>query len=145
VHAASDENQEHVMNTIRAWAIGAAAAVSLPVMLLTGAGTALAETNPAYFANQDGSLEVIYGGGGMAIYATIVDAHNPPGATEVCHYHSVGVMDTPGFPYDRDTTVTGPSPSAPVTIIFQKLGGNYSVNVTCYGTGNSASYSPVVY
>jgi hypothetical protein len=139
------------MNTIRAekklraWAIGAAAAVSLPAMLLTGAGTALAETNPAYFANPDGSLEVIYGGGGMAIYATIVDARNPQGATEVCHYHSVGVMNTPGFPYDRDTTVTGPSPSAPVTIIFQQLGGTYSVNVTCYGTGNSASYSPVVY
>jgi hypothetical protein len=130
---------------LRAWAIGAAAALSLPAMLLTGAGTAPAETNPAYFANPDGSLEVIYGGGGMAIYATIVDAHNPPGATQVCHYHAVGVMNTPGFPYDRDTTVTGPSPSAPVTIIFQQLGGTYSVNVTCYGTGNSASYSPVVY
>ena len=56
-------------------------------MLLAGAGNAQAETNPTYFASQDGSLEVIYGGGGMAIYATIVDAHNAPGATEVCHYH----------------------------------------------------------
>lgn len=54
-------------------------------------------------------------------------------------------MNTPALPYDRDTTVTGPSPSAPVTIIFQQLGGTYSVNVTCYGTGNSAAYSPVVY
>jgi hypothetical protein len=133
------------MNTIRWWAIGAVATVSLPVILFAGAGTAQAETNPAYFANQDGSLEVIYGGGGMALYATIVDARNPAGAREVCHYHSVGVMNTPGFPYDRDTMVTGPSPSAPVTIIFQQLGGTYSVNVTCYGTGNSASYSPVVY
>jgi hypothetical protein len=138
------------MNTIRtkklrAPAIGAVAAVSLPMMLLAGAGSAQAETNPTYFANQDGSLEVIYGGGGIALYATIVDAHNPPGATEVCHYHSVGVMNTPALPYDRDTTVTGPSPSAPVTIIFQQLGGTYSVNVTCYGTGNSAAYSPVVY
>jgi hypothetical protein len=131
--------------TLRAAAIGAAVAVSIPILLFSGSGTAKAETNPTYFANQDGSLEVIYGGGGMALYATIVDARNPAGATEVCHYHAVGVMTTPGFPYDRDTTVTGPTPSAPVTIIFQQLGGTYSVNVTCYGTGNSASYSPVVY
>ena len=131
--------------TLRAAAIGAAAVVSLPILLFSGAGIAQAETNPTYFANQDGSLEVIYGGGGLALYATIVDARNPAGATEVCHYHSVGVMNTPGFPYDLDTMVTGPSPSAPVTIIFQQLGGTYSVNVTCYGTGNSASYSPVVY
>ncbi len=130
---------------LRASAIGAVTAVSLPTMMLAGAGTAQAVTNPAYFANQDGSLEVIYGGGGLALYATIVDARNPMGATEVCHYHSVGVMNTPALPYDRDTTVTGPSPSAPVTIIFQQLGGTYSVNVTCYGTGNSAAYSPVVY
>lgn len=130
---------------LRASAIGAAAAVSLPAMLFAGAGTAQAETNPTYFANQDGSLEVIYGGGGLALYATIVDAHNPPGATELCHYHSVGVMNTLALPYDSDTTVTGPSPSAPVTIIFPQLGGTYSVNVTCYGTGNSAAYSPVVF
>lgn len=138
------------MNTIRikslrAAAIGAAAAVSLPLMMVASTGSAQAETNPTYFANQDGSLEVIYGGGGMAVYATIVDAHNPPGATEICHYHSVGVMNTLALPYDRNTTVTGPSPSAPVTIIFQQHGGTYSVNVTCYGTGNSAVYSPVVY
>lgn len=135
------------MNTIREWVIGGVvAAVSLPAVLVAGTGTAQAETNPSYFANPDGSLEVIYGSGnGLALYATIVDARNPPGALEVCHYHAVGVMNTPGFPYDRDTTVTGPSPSAPVTIIFQQFGGTYSVNVTCYGTGNSASYSPVVY
>jgi len=130
---------------LRVSAIGAVAAAVLLVVLFACAGTAQAETNPAYFANQDGSLEVIYGGGGVALYATIVDAHNPRGATEICHYHSVGVMNTLGFPYDRDTMVTGPSPSAPVTIIFQQQGGTYSVNVTCYGTGNSASYSPVVY
>jgi hypothetical protein len=139
------------MNTIwniemrRASVIGTAAAVSLALTPFVGAGTAQAETNPAYFANQDGSLEVIYGGGGMAIYATIVDARNPPGATEVCHYHSLGVMNTPALPYDWNTTVTGPSPSAPVTIIFQQPGGTYSVDVTCSGTGNSAAYSPVVY
>ncbi|HEY9306154.1 MAG TPA: hypothetical protein VIO95_17845, partial [Mycobacterium sp.] len=79
------------------------------------------------------------------LFATIVDARNPMGATEFCHYHSVGVMNTPALPYDADTTVNGPSPSAPVTIIFQQLGGTYSVNVTCSGTGNSAAYSPVVY
>jgi hypothetical protein len=127
--------------TLRASAIG----VGVAVLLFSGSGIAQAETNPTYFANPDGSLEVIYGGGGVALYATIVDARNPAGATEICHYHSVGVMNTPGFPYDRDTTVTGPSPSAPLTIIFPQLGGTYSVNVTCYGTGNSATYSPVVY
>jgi hypothetical protein len=126
-------------------AIGAVAVVALPAMLVAGAGTAHAVTTPAYFANPDGSLEVIYGGGGLALYATIVDSRNPMGATEFCHYHSVGVMNTLPLPYDADTTVTGPSPSAPVTIIFQQVGGTYSVNVTCSGTGNSASYSPVVY
>jgi hypothetical protein len=30
-------------------------------------------------------------------------------------------------------------------MIFQQLGGSYSVNVTCYGTVNSAAYSPVDY
>jgi hypothetical protein len=54
-------------------------------------------------------------------------------------------MNTPAPPYDRNTTVTGPSPSASVTITFEQLGSTYSVDVTCYGTGNSASYSPVVY
>jgi hypothetical protein len=123
----------------------ATAAVALPAMVFAGAGTAQAATNPTLFTNADNSLEVVYGGGGLAIYATIVDTRNPTGATEDCHYHSVGVLSTPALPYDADTLVTGPSPSAPVTIIFQQVGGTYSVNVTCYGTGNSASYSPVVY
>lgn len=121
----------------------ATAAAVLPVML--GAGTAQAETNPTYFSNPNGTLQVIYGGGGLALYATIVDASNPPGVTEFCHYRGIGVMGTPAWPHEADTMVTGPAPSAPVTIMFQQLGGNYSVNVTCNGTGNSASYSPVVY
>jgi hypothetical protein len=54
-------------------------------------------------------------------------------------------MNTLALPYDQDTTVHGPTPSRPVTIIFQQPGGTYSVDVTCYGTGNSAGYSPVVY
>jgi hypothetical protein len=66
------------MNTIRNIRLLRAAAIgAVAVTLVAGAGTAQAETNPTYFANQDGSLEVIYGGGGVAIYATIVDAHNP--------------------------------------------------------------------
>jgi hypothetical protein len=104
---------------LRASAIGATFFASLALTPFVGAGTAQAATNPAYFSNQDGSLEVIYGGGGLALYATIVDARNSEGAPEVCHYHSVGVMNTPALPYDADTTVTGPHPSAPVTIIFQ--------------------------
>ena len=135
----------HSRKYLRASAIGAAAALSLPAMVFGAAGTARAGTNPTLFTNQDGSMEVVYGGGGLALYATIVDARNPQGATERCHYHSVGVMSTLALPYDADTLVTGPSPSAPVTIIFQQPGGTYSVNVTCYGTGNSAAYSPVVY
>jgi hypothetical protein len=109
---------------LRASAIGATFFASLALTPFVGAGTAQAATNPAYFSNQDGSLEVIYGGGGLALYATIVDARNSEGAPEVCHYHSVGVMNTPALPYDADTTVTGPHPSAPVTIIFQQPGGN---------------------
>ena len=66
------------MNTIRNIRLLRAAAIgAVAVTLVAGAGTAQAETNPTYFANPDGSLEVIYGGGGVAIYATIVDAHNP--------------------------------------------------------------------
>ncbi len=129
---------------LRASASGAAAAVALPAMLFAGAGTAQAGTNPTTFTNTNGTMQVIYGGGGVADYATIVDATNPPGATENCHYHSVGVQNTPAFTYDADTWVTGPNPSSPVTIIFQLIGGSYSVNVTCHGTGNSAAYSPVV-
>jgi hypothetical protein len=78
-------NTIRTIKMLRASAIGVAA-----VTLCASAGTAQAETNPTYFANPDGSLEVIYGqGGGIALYATIVDAHNPPGAREICHYHSV--------------------------------------------------------
>lgn len=130
---------------LRASAIGAVTAVSLPAMLFAGAGPARAEVNPQYFTNPAGTLEVIYGGGGLSLFVTIVDSTNPPGATEDCHYHSVGVMSTPPFPYDADTLVTGPSPSAPVTILFPTQGGTYSVLVTCFGTGNSAGYSPVVF
>lgn len=133
----------------RASAIGAAAAISLPAVLFAGlfagAPTAQAATNPTMFTNQDGTLEVIYGGGGLALFATIVDTKNPQGATELCHYHSEGVMNTLAFPYDASILVTGPTPSAPVTIIFVQLGGTFSVTVTCDGTGNTASYSPVVY
>jgi hypothetical protein len=39
----------------------------------------------------------------------------------------------------------GAQPLGPVTIIFQQLGGACSVDVTRYGRGNFASYSPVVY
>jgi hypothetical protein len=112
--------------------------------LVASAGTAQAGTDPTYFSNSDGSMEVIYSGGGLTTYATVVDARNPEGSTEFCHYHSAGVMGTVAFPYDADTAVTGPHPSAPITIIFQQIGGRYSVNVTCNNTGNSAAFSPVL-
>jgi hypothetical protein len=121
-----------------------AAVISLSAALFASAGTAQAGTDPTYFSNSDGSMEVIYSGGGLATYATVVDARNPEGSTEFCHYHSAGVMGTVAFPYDADTTVTGPHPSAPITIIFQQIGGRYSVNVTCNNTGNSAAFSPVL-
>ncbi len=112
--------------------------------LVASSATAHAETDPTYFSNSDGSMEVIYSGGGLANYATVVDARNPEGSTEFCHYHSNGVMGTIAFPYDADILVTGPHPSAPITIIFQAVGGRYSVNVTCNKTGNSAAFSPVL-
>ncbi len=39
-------------------------------------------------------------------------------------------MGTVAFPYDADVAVTGPHPSPPITIIFQQIGGRYSVNVS---------------
>ena len=54
-------------------------------------------------------------------------------------------MGTPALNYDADTWVTGPSPSAAMTLMIWQLGGKWSVTVTCYGTGNTASYSPVIY
>jgi hypothetical protein len=127
-------------NIRKASAIGATAMAAL----VASAGTAQAGTEPTYFWNSDNSMEVIYSGGGLANYATIVDSRNPEGSTEFCHYHSQGVMGTIALPYDADITVTGPHPSAPITIIFQAVGGRYSVNVTCNNTGNSAAYSPVL-
>jgi hypothetical protein len=127
-------------NIRRASSIGATAMAAL----VASAGTAQAETDPTYFWNSDNSMEVIYSGGGLANYATIVDSRNPEGSTEFCHYHSTGVMGTIAFPYDATITVTGPHPSAPITIVFQAVGGRYSVNVTCNNTGNSAAFSPVL-
>jgi hypothetical protein len=121
-----------------------AVALATTAATIAGAGTAQAGTDPTYFTNSDGSMQVIYSGGGLTSYATVVDARNPEGQTEFCHYHSDGVMGTVAFPYNADTTVTGPHPSAPITIIFQAIGGRYSVNVTCSSTGNSAAFSPVV-
>ena len=123
---------------------GSAVILLLSGALFAGAGMARAATDPTYFWNSDNSMEVLYSGGGLANYATIVDARNPEGSTEFCHYHSTGVMGTVAFPYNVDTTVTGPHPSSPITIIFQAVGGRYSVSVTCDNTGNSAAFSPVV-
>ena len=129
--------------TLRASAVSAAAAVALPAMLFAGAGAAHA-ANPVQFTNDNGTLEVIYGGGGLSVFATIVDTTNPPGVTEICHYHSVGVQP-PTLPFDADKLVTGPNPSTPLIIVVPLLGDQYSVAVTCNGTGNEASYAPVFY
>ncbi|HYY00117.1 MAG TPA: hypothetical protein VE908_11275 [Mycobacterium sp.] len=112
--------------------------------LAASAGTAQA-IDPAYFVNSDNSMQVSYGEGGGAIFATVTDLRNPPGAIEVCQYHAVGVQGTPALPYNRQTTLNGPNPSPPITIIFQQLGGHYAVDVSCQGTGNSAAFSPVIY
>ena len=122
----------------------AAAGAMVVVALVVSAATAQA-TDPTYFYNSDNSMQVSYGQGGGAIFATIVDLRNPEGATEFCQYHAIGVQGTPAFPFNRQTAVTGPNPSAPITIIFQQLGGHYAVDVSCQGTGNSAAFSPVVY
>jgi hypothetical protein len=134
------------MNTTRTTRMlrGSVVVLSLSATLFAGAGTARA-TEPTYFYNSDNSMEVIYGGGVGAIYATVVDSRNPEGVTEFCQYHSVGVQGTSAFPYNRQTTVTGPNPSAPITIIFPQIGGHYAVDVSCQGTGNSAAFSPVIF
>ncbi len=128
---------------MRALAIVAAAAIASAAMLFPGAGLAHA-ANPVQFTNDSGTLEVIYGGGGLGVFATIVDTANPPGVTEICHYHSVGV-EPPTLPWDADKLVTGPNPSTPLIVVIPLLGAQYSVAVTCNGTGNSASYAPVLY
>jgi hypothetical protein len=124
--------------------ISATVAAMLALVPFSAAGTAQA-TDPTYFYNSDNSMQVSYGEGGGAIFATIVDLRNPPGATEFCQYHATGVQGTPALPFNRQTAVTGPNPSAPITIIFQQLGGHYAVDVSCQGTGNSAAFSPVIY
>jgi hypothetical protein len=130
------------MDTIRKTSATAAAALAL--LAFSSAGMAQA-VEPNYFYNSDNSMQVIYGGGGGAIYATIVDLRNPEGATEFCQYHAVGVQGTPTFPYTRQTTVTGPNPSAPIAIVLPPIGGHLAVDVSCQGTGNSAAFSPVIY
>ena len=130
------------MDTIRKTSATAAAALAL--LAFSSAGIAHA-TDPTYFYNSDNSMQVSYGEGGGAIFATITDLRNPPGAIEVCQYHAVGVQGTPALPFNRQTTLNGPNPSPPITIIFHQLGGHYAVDVSCQGTGNSAAFSPVIY
>ena len=123
-----------------------ASAICATAVTALAASVATAQAiDPAYFVNSDNSMQVSYGEGGGAIFATVTDLRNPPGAIEVCQYHAVGVQGTPALPYNRQTTVNGPNPSPPITIIFQQLGGHYAVDVSCQGTGNSAAFSPVIY
>lgn len=141
--ASVERDAGHTMNTIVKASATAAAAVAL-LAGTSSAGIARA-TDPTYFYNSDNTMQVSYGEGGGAIFATITDLRNPPGAIEVCQYHAVGVQGTPALPYIRQTTLNGPNPSPPITIIFQQLGGHYAVDVSCQGTGNSAAFSPVIY
>jgi len=129
------------MKTIRKASAMCGAAVAA---LVATAGTAQA-IEPMYFYNSDNSMQVSYGEGGGAIFATVVDFRNPEGASEVCQYHAIGVQGTPALPHYSQTTVVGPNPSPPITIVFQQLGGHYAVDVSCQGTGNSAAFSPVIY
>jgi hypothetical protein len=123
-----------------------ASAICATAVTALAASAATAQAiEPAYFYNSDNSMQVSYGEGGGAVFATITDLRNPPGAIEVCQYHAVGVQGTPALPYNRQTTLNGPNPSPPITIIFQQLGGHYAVDVSCQGTGNSAAFSPVIY
>jgi hypothetical protein len=123
-----------------------ASAICATAVTALAASAATAQAiEPTYFYNSDNSMQVSYGEGGGAIFATITDLRNPPGAIEVCQYHAIGVQGTPAWPYNRQTTLTGPNPSPPITIIWQQLGGHYAVDVSCQGTGNSAAFSPVIY
>ena len=123
-----------------------ASAICAATVTALAASAATAQAiEPAYFYNSDNSMQVNYGEGGGAIFATITDLRNPPGAIEVCQYHAVGVQGTPALPFNRQTTLHGPNPSPPITIIWQQLGGHYAVDVSCQGTGNSAAFSPVIY
>ena|ERR1700742_2394041 len=130
------------MKSIR---IASATCAMAAVALVAGTGMAQA-VEPNYFYNSDNSMQVSYGQGAAGtIFATVTDLRNPPGATEFCQYHAVGVQGTPTFPYNRETTVVGPNPSAPIAIILPPIGGHLAVDVSCQGTGNSAAFSPVIY
>jgi hypothetical protein len=130
------------MNSIRK---AAATCAMAAVALVAGTGTAQA-VEPNYFYNSDNSMQVNYGQGAAGtIFATVTDLRNPPGVTEICQYHAVGVQGTPTFPYNRETTLIGPNPSAPIAIILPPIGGHLAVDVSCQGTGNSAAFSPVIY
>jgi hypothetical protein len=123
----------------------ASAICAMAVAALAASAATAQAVEPTYFYNSDNSMQVSYGEGGGAIFATITDLRNPPGAIEICQYHAIGVQGTPAWPYNRQTTLTGPNPSPPITIIWQQLGGHYAVDVSCQGTGNSAAFSPVIY
>jgi hypothetical protein len=123
----------------------ASAICAMAVTALAASAATAQAVEPTYFYNSDNSMQVSYGEGGGAIFATITDLRNPPGAIEICQYHAIGVQGTPAWPYNRQTTLTGPNPSPPITIIWQQLGGHYAVDVSCQGTGNSAAFSPVIY
>ena len=62
-----------------------ASAICATVVTALAASAATAQAiEPAYFYNSDNSMQVSYGEGGGAIFATITDLRNPPGAIEVC-------------------------------------------------------------
>ena len=96
----------------------------------------------AYFYNSDNSMEVIYGGGGGTIFATVVDLRNPEVDAILPIPLQWGFRARPRFPYNRRRTVNGPNPSAPITIIFQQLGGRYAVDVTLPRHGQFSGLLP---
>src|SRR5271163_4184510 len=95
------------MDTIRKTSATAAAALAL--LSFSSAGIAHA-TDPNYFYNSDNSMQVSYGEGGGAIFATITDLRNPPGAIEVCQYHAVAFRARPRFPTSVRRRSTGRIP-----------------------------------
>ncbi|OBJ70937.1 hypothetical protein [Mycobacterium sp. 1274756.6] len=130
------------LKAVRASAIGGAAtALTIAALPLVGAGTAQANANPVMFGTLD--LWVQYEGGGLSLWATVLDGGNPDGVTEWCSYHSVGTGETLPIPFDSGVALTGRGPSAPIWIPAPQLGGTWDVTVSCNGSGNSASHSVI--
>ena len=99
--------------------LGVAAAVVLaPAVLFASAGTAQA----APFVNYTNDI--------IGTIAHVSDPSNPPGAIELCNYHSNVAGQPFAFPFDSPVQLDGPTPSD-LQIPGIQTGTTWAVRVSC--------------